>query len=54
MWDIVQSFQAIIALERALLSLSADAADEGTNALMSEYIRAHEKLIWMYSAFLKK
>lgn len=52
--DIVQSFQAIIALERTLLELSAEANDEGTNALMSDYIRAHEKLIWMYSAFLKK
>ncbi len=27
-------------------------ADEGTNALMSDYIREQEKLVWMYSAFL--
>jgi len=52
--DILTSFQTIITLERKMLALSAEAEDEGTNALMSDYIRAHEKLIWMYSAFLKK
>jgi len=52
--DIVQSLGAIIALQREILALSADAGDEGTNALMSDYIRAQEKLVWMYSAFLKK
>lgn len=52
--DILNSFQVIIALERKLLELSSKASDEGTSALMSDYIRAHEKLIWMYSAFLKK
>jgi len=35
------------------LALSADANDEGTNALMSDYIRFQEKQVWMYSAFLK-
>lgn len=37
-----------------ILVLFAEAGDEGTNALMSDYIRAQEKLVWMYSAFLKK
>ena len=41
-----------VAMQRELLTLSADANDEGTNALMSDYIRAQEKLVWMYSAFL--
>lgn len=52
--DIVDSFQTIITLQRELLDISSDANDEGTNALMSDYIRAQEKLVWMYSAFLKK
>lgn len=52
--DILKSFKTVIALQRELLSLSADAGDEGTNALMSDYIRAQEKLVWMYSAFLNK
>ncbi|MEZ5027330.1 MAG: hypothetical protein R2765_00930 [Ferruginibacter sp.] len=40
-------------MQRELLNLSADANDEGTNALMSDYIRAQEKLVWMYSAYIK-
>jgi starvation-inducible DNA-binding protein len=52
--DILASFQTILILERELLNLSADAGDEGTNALMSDYIRLQEKLVWMYSSFLNK
>jgi starvation-inducible DNA-binding protein len=52
--DILESFKTIISLQRDLLSLSSETGDEGTNALMSDYIRAQEKLVWMYSAFLNK
>lgn len=52
--DIINSFQIIITLQRELLTLSDDADDEGTNAMMSDYIREQEKLVWMYSAFLNK
>jgi starvation-inducible DNA-binding protein len=52
--DILHSFKIVIALQRELLTLSGDAGDEGTNALMSDYIRAQEKSVWMYSAFLQK
>lgn len=52
--DILASFQTIIILQRELLTISADADDEGTNALMSDYIRLQEKLVWMYSSFLNK
>ena len=52
--DILTSFQTIIVLQRELLTISADAEDEGTNALMSDYIRLQEKLVWMYSSFLNK
>lgn len=50
--DILGSLGIIITLQRELLELSADANDEGTNALMSDYIREQEKLVWMYSAYL--
>lgn len=52
--EILNSFQTVIMLQRELLSLSAESGDEGTNALMSDYIRMQEKLVWMYSAFLNK
>lgn len=53
MKDTLESFKIIIILQRELLDMSADAEDEGTNALMSDYIREQEKLVWMYSAYLK-
>jgi starvation-inducible DNA-binding protein len=52
--NILSSLKSIITLQRLLLELSADAGDEGTNALMSDYIRGQEKLVWMYSSYLKK
>ena len=51
--NILDSFKTLISLQRELLTLSGEADDEGTNAMMSDYIRAQEKLVWMYSAFLK-
>jgi len=52
--NILESFKITIVLQRELLTLSSDADDEGTNALMSDYIREQEKLVWMYSAFLNR
>lgn len=51
---VVDGFQQLLILERELLELAADAGDEGTNALMSDYIREQEKTVWMYSAYLRK
>jgi len=52
--NILDSFKILITLQRELISLSAEAGDEGTNALMSDYIHAQEKSVWMYSSFLNK
>jgi starvation-inducible DNA-binding protein len=51
---ILDAFEILIVRQRELLNLSADAGDEGTNALMSDYIREQEKSVWMYSSFLQK
>lgn len=51
---ILEAFETLIIKQRELLNLSAGAADEGTNALMSDYIREQEKLVWMYSSYLNK
>ena len=52
--SILDAFETIILRQRELLAISADAEDEGTNALMSDYISEQEKLVWMYSSFLNK
>lgn len=49
---ILDSFQVLIEIQREILDLSGEIGDEGTNAMMSDYIREQEKLVWMYSAFL--
>lgn len=49
---VLDGLATIIRLQRDLLALSGEANDEGTNALMSDYIREQEKLCWMFSAFL--
>lgn len=53
--DILAYFKIIIIiLQRELLIIASTADDEGTNALMSDYIREQEKLVWMYSSFLNR
>ncbi|NVK51548.1 MAG: DNA starvation/stationary phase protection protein [Flavobacteriaceae bacterium] len=49
---VVTSLAALIKIERELLDLSAAAEDEGTNALMSDFIAEQEKTIWMMNAWL--
>ncbi|KFD38925.1 Dps family protein [Schleiferia thermophila] len=51
---ILGALKVIISQQRELLELSDEVNDEGTNALMSDYIREQEKLSWMYSAYLNK
>ncbi len=52
--NILDSFRTLLTKQRRILDLSAEINDEGTNALMSDYIREQEKLVWMYSSFLNK
>ena len=53
MQNIVDSFRTLITLQREIAGVANEAGDEGTSALMSDYIREQEKLVWMYSAYLK-
>lgn len=52
--SILDSFKTLLPLQREILDIAGEANDEGTNALMSDYIREQEKLVWMYSAYLNK
>jgi starvation-inducible DNA-binding protein len=52
--NLLTSFQTLLILEREILELSGKADDEGTNALMSDYIREQEKLVWMFAAYLNE
>ena len=50
---IIHNFSALILKERELLSIAADAEDEGTVSLMSDYITETEKTLWMLNSYLK-
>jgi starvation-inducible DNA-binding protein len=50
--SVLESFEILLRKQRVLLDMASKANDEGTNALMSDYIREQEKLVWMYNAFL--
>lgn len=52
--QILSAFQILLTKQRYILELSGNIDDEGTNSLMSDYIREQEKLVWMYSAFLSE
>ena len=49
---IVTSLKELLLIERKLLDVSADANDEGTNSMMSDFITEQEKTVWMMKAWL--
>lgn len=49
--SILESLKLLLSKERTILSIASDANDEGTVALMSDYIVQQEKLVWMLSAY---
>lgn len=50
---VVKNFRTLVEKERIILSLAADANDEGTLSLMSDYITETEKTLWMLNSYLK-
>jgi len=51
---IVASLSDLLRIERAILSQSGEANDEGTNSMMSDFIAEQEKTIWMMKAWLEE
>jgi starvation-inducible DNA-binding protein len=51
---VLSGLKILLLKERAILKLAGEVDDEGTGALMSDYIREQEKSVWMYSSFLGK
>lgn len=49
---IVDSLKELLLIERHILDASAAAGDEGTNAMMSDFITEQEKTVWMMKAWL--
>lgn len=49
---IVDSLNELLIIERKILEASAEANDEGTNSMMSDFITEQEKTVWMMKAWL--
>jgi len=52
--QILDAHKVLITMQRDILNTASELDDEGTSALMSDYIRQQEKSVWMYSAFLNR
>ena len=50
--SILQGYKTVIGIQRDILTTASDINDEGTVTLMSDYITAQEKEIWMYRSYL--
>jgi starvation-inducible DNA-binding protein len=51
---IVNSLSGLLKIERQILDKSGTIHDEGTNAMMSDFIAEQEKTIWMMQAWLEE
>ena len=49
---VVNSLSTLLDIEREILDISDKKDDEGTNAMMSDFISEQEKTIWMMNAWL--
>jgi len=52
MKGLIKGFGLLVSQQREVLSFASEVGDEGSAALMSDYIREQEKLIWMLNAWL--
>ena len=52
--QVLDMVKILIAQERAVMVAADEAGDESSNALMSDYLREQEKLVWMLTATLAK
>jgi len=51
--EVLNGIKQLLKAEREILSMASDAGDDGTVDLMTGFISDQEKMVWMYSAFLK-
>ena len=52
--NILETYSHLIGEERKLLSSASQAGDEVTVALMSDYLKEQEKMVWMLTAYSNK
>ena len=51
--EILNGLKKLLEDEREIVNMSAEAGDDGTVNLITGFIDEQEKMVWMYSTFLK-
>ena len=52
--NILETYSHFIVEERKLLAVASQAGDEATVAVMSDYLKEQEKMVWMLCAYASK
>ncbi len=52
--NILETYSHFITEERKILAIASQAGDEATVALMSDYLKEQEKMVWMLCAYSSK
>lgn len=50
--SLLESFRELLVAQRHILGQAAEAGDEGTASILSDYVQQQEKLVWMLRAYL--
>ncbi|WP_339330359.1 Dps family protein [Aeromonas hydrophila] len=50
--SLLESFRELLVAQRRILGQAADAGDEGTASILSDYVQQQEKLVWMLRSYL--
>ncbi|MCF3095815.1 Dps family protein [Aeromonas australiensis] len=50
--SLLESFRELLVAQRRILGQAAEAGDEGTASILSDYLQQQEKLVWMLRAYL--
>lgn len=50
--SLLDSFRELLVAQRCILGQAAEAGDEGTASILSDYVQQQEKLVWMLRAYL--
>ena len=50
---VIDSLGVLLSIERQILNDASEINDEGTNAVMSDFISEQEKTIWMLKAWME-
>lgn len=52
--NVLDTLAVLMESERSILAMAGDAGDESTVAMISDYLKGQEKLVWMLTAYFGK